>query len=207
MSSEQLGPAWTRETKKKGKRTQQQQQPFYSATGSNSASSSSLLQQQPPPISPSTSPVPQQEAPYLTHVVRNPLGQLTLVPPDNLGRQRHSGDSDGGHQPFPPQPPPTVKKKKKKKKLQRNDGQPDTAILDAVINAGRSPGTPPTVQGRAPSPAVAPQAMARSGSSPSGQQQQTTRSASAQAAQARQDMVAAASTSGEQLRCILLRRS
>lgn len=145
--AEQLGPAWTRETKKnKSKRptTSNTQQPFYSATGSNSASSSSLVHL-PPTAQPSPSTAsaaaqapPVQEAPYLTHLVRNPLGQLTLVPPDNLGRQRQPGQGDA---PMTDEQPPPAKVKKKKKKRQK-----DPAIMDAVINAGRSPGTPPLAQ-------------------------------------------------------------
>lgn len=190
------GPAWTREPKKKGKKPArtivssapaagQQQTPFYSASGSNSASSSSLLHL------PSTS-APQQEAPYLTHAVRNPLGQITLVPPDNLGRQRQRGEGDAASFASDEQQAPVKVKKKRKKK-------PDPAILDAVINVGRiSPAALPEAGGpeggrssrsaedRGLSPAG--RAVAQDmGRSRSAQQVERNRLAAAEAAQTRQD--------------------
>ncbi|KAK4053368.1 hypothetical protein OIV83_001532 [Microbotryomycetes sp. JL201] len=86
-----------------------------------------------------------QEAPYLTHVVRNAHGQLTLVPPDNLGRQRTAGTVDEHNTLAQQQPHKTPNKVKKARKQQQQSQQqhssrqrkPDAAILDAVINAGR----------------------------------------------------------------------
>lgn len=133
------GPAWTR---KKYKRHQVHQTPVHDiygggggGNGVGSSSSSLSLHELPPPAS---SPTPvQREAPYLTHTVRNPLGQVTLVPPDNLGRvrQAHSVDPE---LPQPQQLPPQakVKKVRKPKKIQAAT-EADPAILDAVLNAGR----------------------------------------------------------------------
>ncbi|KAM0787438.1 hypothetical protein ACM66B_003518 [Microbotryomycetes sp. NB124-2] len=96
----------------------------------------------------SSSPAAVQEAPYLTHAVRNAHGQVTLVPPDNLGRQRTVGTLDerntlAQQQPYKPPPSPSAAaqsnkvKKKQKKQPRRKPTGPDSAILDAVINAGR----------------------------------------------------------------------
>ncbi|KAK4048366.1 hypothetical protein OIO90_005836 [Microbotryomycetes sp. JL221] len=73
----------------------------------------------------------QQEAPYLTHAVRNAHGQVTLVPPDNLGRQRSPGTVDQHTKPN------KVVKKKPKKPKKSTSTRPDAAILEAVFNAGR----------------------------------------------------------------------
>jgi hypothetical protein len=135
MSSEQLGPAWTREpNKNKGKRSSKPNKsaeqpssssPFYST--SNSASSSSLLDL--------PRPQPPQEAPYLTHIVRH-HGHLTLIAPDNHGARRLPGTEDAKEAEGT-----ATGKVKKKKKVKRTG--PDPAILSAVYNVGKSPSTPP----------------------------------------------------------------
>ncbi|KAI5476734.1 hypothetical protein MNV49_007324 [Pseudohyphozyma bogoriensis] len=94
----------------------------------------------------------KQEAPYLTHLVRH-HGQLTLTQPDNLGARRQPGVQDvptastsslsldsldggagGAGRDEGKEAPKKMKKKKKKKKV-----QPDADIVEAVMNAGRTP--------------------------------------------------------------------
>lgn len=137
------GPAWTRKkVKQRGPTTSARHEIYDGAVGS---SSSSLSLHEPTLVQ------VQREAPYLTHTVRNPLGQVTLVPPDNLGRARLANSADPDIQSPPPQP--KVKKTKRSKKIQAAT-EADPAILDAVLNAGRRPSpvnsaTTATAQGSA----------------------------------------------------------
>ncbi|SCV67637.1 BQ2448_5248 [Microbotryum intermedium] len=74
------GPAWTRDRKKN---KQPSTPPVYGSTHPIGSTSTSSLLEPPPP----------QEAPYLAHAIRH-HGHLTLVPPDNTGRRRGSGQLD-----------------------------------------------------------------------------------------------------------------
>jgi hypothetical protein len=132
------GPAWTR---KKNKRKDNLQHDVYSGGGGIGSSSSSLsLHDYSTPAALVHVP---REAPYLTHTIRNPLGQVTLVPPDNLGRARlaHSPDpTTTATDSSSAQTTTTtkVKKSKKPKKIQAAT-EADPEILNAVLNVGRRP--------------------------------------------------------------------
>lgn len=101
---------------------------------------------------PSPSPIPsqQQEAPYLTHLVRH-HGQLTLTAADNLGARRPPGPEastsslslrsieSGGGVGMEESSSNTAKKKLKRKKKKK--GEVDPGISEAVVNVGK-PVTP-----------------------------------------------------------------